>query len=208
VAERGGEPEHEGGDKKDRGKVKFKECVGKCMDEGVKNKLGEEVAEVCAVPFASCCAPPGLDICTVGAKRWRTFHIGEITVDSAAEESVCPQGWCREFGTKEAMKKLKFVNASGGEMGHYGERIANFKVVGKDSGVMSLNFQVSDVQKPLVAVRRITEKGNIVQFGPREEDSFIQNKATGLRINMVKKGGSYVIPAEMLLEEGFQGQAQ
>jgi hypothetical protein len=100
------------------------------------------------------------------------------------------------------------VNASGGEMGHYGERVANFKVVGKDSGVMSLKFQVSDVQKPLVVVRRITEKGNIVQFGPRQEDSFIQNKATGLRINMVKKGGSYVITAEMLLEEGFQGQAQ
>jgi hypothetical protein len=54
---------------------------------------------------------------------------------------------------------------------------------------MSLNFQVSDVQKPLVTVRRITEKGNIVQFGPRNEDSYIMNKATGYRINMVKKGG-------------------
>ena len=35
---------------------------------------------------------------------------------------------------------------------------------------MSLGFQVADVKKPLVSVRRITEKGNLVQFGPKPED--------------------------------------
>jgi hypothetical protein len=93
-------------------------------------------------------------------------------------------------------------------MGHYGERTANFRVVGRNTGIMSLNFQVSDVQKPLVAVRRIAEKGNLVQFGPRDEDNYIMNKATGNKIIMVRKGGSYVIPAEMMIEvEGFQRQA-
>jgi hypothetical protein len=192
-----------------------KHKVGKFKGGVFKNKAEmsggcQDLASICAVPFASCCGcgPPGLEVCTVGVKRWRTFNIGEITEDSAAEESVCPREWCQEFGTREPVKMLKFVNASGGHMGHYGERTANFKVVGKDSGVMSLNFQVSDVQKPLVAVRRIAEKGNVVQFGPRPEDNYIENKVTGLRINMVKKGGSYVIPAEMLIEEGFQRQAQ
>ena len=94
-------------------------------------------------------------------------------------------------------------------MGHYGERTAKFKVEGENSGIMSLNFQVSDVQKPLVAVRRIAEKGNIVQFGPRDEDNFIVSAAGGAKIMMVKKGGSYVIPAEMVMEEqGFAGQAR
>jgi hypothetical protein len=204
--------------------VKVKKGVKRFMKKGASDKCNEasclqlecgvkeeykgprkELA-ICAVPFA-CCSPPGLEVCGVESRKWKTFSVGEITVDSAAEESVCPRAWCREFGTRESPKKLRFINASGGEMGHYGERIANFKVAGKDSAVMSLSFQISDVQKPLVAVRRITEKGNIVQFGPGDEDSFIMNKATGLRINMVRKGGSYVIPAEML-EEGFQRQVQ
>ena len=60
---------------------------------------------------------------------------------------------------------------------------------------MSLGFQVSDVQKPLAAVWRIAEKGNIVQFGPREEDNFVQNVKTGKKIHMVRKGRSYVIEA-------------
>ena len=159
-------------------------------------------------------ASPGLEtrhICTVatGNKGWRRIGHGEITIDSAAEESVCPRDWCEEFGTKGPEKWLKFVNASGGAMGHYGERTAQFKVEGENSAVMSLNFQVSDVQKPLAAVRRIAEKGNIVQFGPRGEDNFIVNIKGGEKVMMARKGGSYVIPAEMVMEEqGFARQAR
>ena len=36
----------------------------------------------------------------------------------------------------------------------------------RDQTQMNLKFQVADVAKPLVSVRRIAEKGNIVQFGP------------------------------------------
>jgi hypothetical protein len=186
------------------------------IDEGMTNK---KMAVISTVPFAECCGgygvsclrgpPPGLGVCAVesGSRRWKKIGVGEITVDSAAEESVCPREWCKDFGTRAPDKLLKFVNASGGPMGHYGERTANFKLEGKESGIMSLNFQVSDVQKPLVAVRRITEKGNVVQFGPRAEDNFIKNTVTGVKIAMVKKGGSYVIPAEMLVED-FPRQAQ
>ena len=38
---------------------------------------------------------------------------------------------------------------------------------------MKLNFQVASVKKPLMSVRRIVEKGNIVCFGPKEGDNFI-----------------------------------
>ena len=47
----------------------------------------------------------------------------------------------------------------------------------KDKG-MSFGFQVSDVQKPLAAVWRIAEMGNIVQFGPKAEENYIQNVKT------------------------------
>jgi hypothetical protein len=97
---------------------------------------------------------------------------------------------------------------STGEIGHYGERVASFRTMG-ESAVMSLKFQVSDVQKPLAAVRRISEKGNKVVFGPKAEDNYIESVATGRRIQMVKKGGSYVVPAELIMKEpaGFTRQA-
>ena len=72
---------------------------------------------------------------------------------------------------------------------------------------MSLSFQVSDVQKPLAAVWRIAEKGNIVQFGPREEDNFVQNVKTGKKIHMVRKGRSYVMRRTVARNPDFPGQA-
>ena len=36
---------------------------------------------------------------------------------------------------------------------------------------MNLGFQVADVKKPLIAVKRICEKGDIVSFRPTEEDN-------------------------------------
>jgi hypothetical protein len=197
-----------GGARKEKRQVKFKDG-GLVKEQGGKMNL-EELA-VCAVPFASCSVPPGLgggaaksiDAVELG---WKRLGLEDITIDSAAEESVCPKSWATAFGTRPAEKKMRFINASGGEMGHYGERTANFRTVG-ESAIMSLTFQVSDVQKPLAAVRRISEKGNRVVFGPQE--NFIENVATGRRIQMIKKGGSYVVPAELIMKEvsGFTGQA-
>ncbi len=50
-------------------------------------------------------------------------------------------------------------------MGHYGEKAATFW--DRTNGdIIGLKFQVTDVRKPLLAVRRFAEKGNVVQFGP------------------------------------------
>ena len=46
----------------------------------------------------------------------------EITVDSAAEESVCPHAWGKQFGLREVGEKMNLVNASGGKINHYGQR--------------------------------------------------------------------------------------
>ena len=68
---------------------------------------------------------------------------------------------------------------------------------------------MSDVQKPLAAVWRIAEKGNIMQFGPRDEDNFIKNVESGKKIHMVRKAGSYVIEADYVAQEpGFPWQAR
>ena len=46
---------------------------------------------------------------------------------------------------------------------------------------MSLCFQVADVKKPLISVKRIVENGNNVGFGPGEGDNFILNDNSGIK---------------------------
>ena len=59
---------------------------------------------------------------------------------------------------------------------------------------MKLRFQVADVKKPLVAVKRICENGNLVSFGPNKEDNYIQNKSTGNKLMLRPNGrGSYLM---------------
>ena len=146
-------------------------------------------------------------VCTVcSSGRWKPVGSGEITIDSAAEESVCPKDWGAAYPLKDPAKWLRFTNASGGKMGHYGERRTTFKAAGEE-GLIGMTFQASDVQKPLAAVWRIAEKGNRVCFGPGVEDNYIQNLKTGKKIQMVRKGGSYIVNADFVAEEGFHRQA-
>ena len=64
----------------------------------------------------------------------------------------------------------------------------------KGSKKMGLKFQVADVVKPLIAVKRLTEKGNVVHFGPREEDCYIQNVSSGSKLALKPNGpGSYLM---------------
>ena len=59
---------------------------------------------------------------------------------------------------------------------------------------MSLTFQVTSVNKPLLSVKRVTEKGNHVSFGPKPEDNFIVNKKTGDKIALRSNGkGSFLM---------------
>ena len=59
---------------------------------------------------------------------------------------------------------------------------------------MALTFQVAEVKKPLISVKRITEKGNQVCFGPGKDDNFILNVETGDNVLLRKNGrGSYLL---------------
>lgn len=89
-------------------------------------------------------------------------------------------------------------------MAHYGQKQFKFKRNGDDTKVMSLNFKVADVTKPLVAVRRIVGRGNDVHFD--NCGGWIMNVASGKRIPLTKKGGCYVLSVE-LFGEGRQQRA-
>ena len=84
-------------------------------------------------------------------------------------------------------------------MGHYGEKEITFRS-GEEEDVIGLKFQVTDVKKPLLAVRRLVERGNVVSFGPGPNDNYIKNVETGKTIPMEKRGGSFVIKAHFVIE--------
>ena len=59
---------------------------------------------------------------------------------------------------------------------------------------LAINFQVADVQRPLLSVKSVTDMGNRVVFSKEEKDCYIENEKTGDRLQMKKKGfGSYVL---------------
>ena len=147
-----------------------------------------------------------LDICHVEADVCALKT--DITVDSAAEESVCPQGWAAHFGTTPVPegKGLRLVNASGGPISHYGSRRVAFQPNSSsavEGRIMGMGFEVTDVKKPLMAVSRICEKGNVVQFGPEDSHNFIQNIQTGEKLYMKKKGNSYVLEGALADQNPF-----
>ena len=55
-----------------------------------------------------------------------------ITIDSGAEESVCPMGWGEAFGMKAVSPgaEMRMVSAAGTEMKHYGSRKVGFAAEG------------------------------------------------------------------------------
>ena len=65
-----------------------------------------------------------------------------------------------------------------------------------------MTFQVTDVRRPLLAVRRLVEKGNKVMLAPDGEESYIYNRVTKTKVPIKKKGGSFVIEAQFLKKAG------
>ena len=78
---------------------------------------------------------------------------------------------------------------------------------------LGLRFQVAEVRKLLISVKRIAEKGNKVSSGPGSEDNFIQNKRTGEKVPLYQNGkGSYLMrvrfeggaPTDITVESGAE----
>jgi hypothetical protein len=122
-------------------------------------------------------------------------------VDSGAEVSVCPPEWGEHFGLIKD-HKMKLNTASGAAIPYHGSREAVFKTTvtsgnkSAEEKLMSMGFEVCEVKKALAAVVKICEKGNLVQFGFLDGESFIKNKKTGEKVFMKRQGGSYVLDIE------------
>ena len=118
---------------------------------------------------------------------------GEITVDSAADESCWLMDEGGAFEVRSSKRNILLKAANGQAMQYAGEKDVTFK--DKESGeVLGMTFQVTEVRKPLAAVWRLVEKGNLVQFGPSDAQCFIEN--IHLDGALHRRGGSCILGVE------------
>ncbi len=94
-------------------------------------------------------------------------------------------------------------------MGHYGEKDVTSKDL-VNGDIVGLKFQVTDARKPILAVRRLVEKGSAVQLGPEPEQKHVARVEAGRKIVMEKKGGSFGVKASFVkkVEEDKSGCAR
>lgn len=69
---------------------------------------------------------------------------------------------------------------------------------------ISLGFEVTDVKKPVLSVNRICEKGNVVQFGRKEGESFIKNSSSGEWVPLRMRNKSYVMDVQLCVDSAAE----
>ena len=115
-------------------------------------------------------------------------------MDSGAAENVFPKEGLDDYPVKETQAKREgrhYVSADGGRIPNRGEK--TIRMVTGEGHRCSLRFKIADVTRPILAVRRIVEKGHEVRFWANGKGGTIVNVATGQRTAFQKKGGVYVL---------------
>ena len=131
----------------------------------------------------------------------------ELAVDSGATETVVNEDMLTNVETTEGdayRRGVEYEVASGQTIPNMGEK--RFIAVSESGGVRAMTAQVCDVNKPLLSVRKVVQAGNRVIFEP--EGGYIEDVASGERLNMKLQGGMYVLKMWARKPDHFQGQAQ
>jgi hypothetical protein len=120
------------------------------------------------------------------------------TVDSGAALNVMPESWFQDYPlriTKENGKKYRAAN--GQLIKDEGLRSLNAVVrSGNRKLLRKVNCRVTQVNKMLLAVSKIVDAGNVVQFA--DEESFIQNRKTKEKLPLRRENGVYVLDLEVM----------
>ena len=94
-------------------------------------------------------------------------------------------------------KKPKLAAANGTSIEVYGEALLEFRMRGRRCG---MRFLDADVKKPLGAVSAMVDEGNTVVFS-RKLGSYVENDETSEKIPMIRKGGTYVMLLEGIVDQ-------
>ena len=124
---------------------------------------------------------------------WENYECVEAVMDSGAAECVCgPQHFA---GVKTVAKAdrasagVQYVCADGGVILNLGEKsISSISEEGQKLGIL---FQVTSVDKVLIAVAKLTNAGHDVWFG--KNHGVITHGVSGRQTKFIKKNGVFVL---------------
>ena len=127
------------------------------------------------------------------AETWNGHECIEALMDSGAGECVCGPMHFKAFSVRADAGRpgagVEYICADGATIPNLGEKLVPGLT---DSGeAFKVNFQVFDVDRPLIAVSRLAAAGYDVWFG--EAGGAIVHKRTGRETPFTKKNGVYVM---------------
>ena len=147
-------------------------------------------------------------VAAVTESEWEEI---EMAVDSGASESVMNADTLPSVPMTEGDAKRRGVRyevADGTLIPNEGEK--SFVAMDENGTTRGLKMQVTDVNKALLSVRRITQAGNRVIL--EEDHGWIEDKSTGECMPLTMKEGMYMIKmwvkrGGVAPDQGFQGPA-
>jgi hypothetical protein len=127
------------------------------------------------------------------AETWQGHECIEALLDSGAGECVCgPQhfaGVSTNSAAGRAGAGVEYVCADGGRIPNLGEKLVGG--VSDEGHKLSINFQVACVDRPLIAVSKLTAAGHDVWFG--KAHGVITHGTTGQSAVFARKTGVNVL---------------
>ena len=119
----------------------------------------------------------------------------EAVIDSGAEESVAPPGFFAADVVPSPMSKAggRYRAANGTRIRNLGQQRVSFNTA--EGHLCTLPFQVAEVERPLISVAHLTSAGNRVILN--DTGGQIVNATTGKTIELVRRGGVYLLLMQM-----------
>jgi len=146
------------------------------------------------VPQAICAA----------SEEWELL---ELTVDSGAAETICPASAAKGIPTEPGEKfrmGASYTCASGKPLPNLGEKRCD-AYFGDSPTMRGLRMQVADISRPLLSVSRAVDSGCRVVFD--QGWSYIEDKGTGEKTSLVRKGGLYVVDSWVKAKKNNTGHS-
>ena len=129
---------------------------------------------------------------SVNGETWGSYRKVEATLDSGAADCVCGlDDFPEEMLTEptEQMADVQYICADGGKIPNLGSKTVQGLTTQGEK--MSVKFQVTQVNRPLIAVSKLTEAGHDVNL--HKKGGTIRNHASGKVTNVRKADGVYVL---------------
>ena len=133
-----------------------------------------------------------LNACTREAEYWGDYVKVEVALDSGAAECVCSPGHFPEATTTEgrALRAgVQYVCADGGKIPNLGEK--NVHGLLTSGSTLDIIFQVTQVDRPLVAVSKLAKAGHRIVF--EGAGGYVINGVTGERNDFKLRDGIYLL---------------